>query len=49
MIKIAKKNCKDKRLKFFEKDITKLKLKKNDLTLSLFTMQFIAPKKPIII
>ena len=28
MIKIAKKNCKDKRLKFFEKDITKLKLKK---------------------
>lgn len=45
MIKIAKKNYKDKRLKFYLKDITKLKLKKNDLTLSLFTMQFIPPKK----
>ncbi len=45
MIKIAKKNFKDKRIKFLLKDITKLKLKKNDLTLSLFTMQFIPPKK----
>ena len=44
-LKLQKKNYKDKRLKFYPKDITKLKLKKNDLTLSLFTMQFIPPKK----
>tara|TARA_X000000950_G_scaffold287944_1_gene402481 strand:- start:16 stop:717 length:702 start_codon:yes stop_codon:yes gene_type:complete len=45
MIKEAKKNLKDKRIKFFLKDVSKLKLKKNDLILSLFTMQFIAPNK----
>ena len=45
MIKIAKKNTKDNRIKFFLKDISKLKLKKNDLVLSLFTMQFITPDK----
>ena len=45
MIKIAKKNSKDKRTKFYLRDISKLKLRKNDLTLSLFTMQFIPPKK----
>ena len=43
MIKKAKK--KYKQIKFLNQDITKIKLKKNDLTLSLYTMQFVQPKK----
>ncbi len=43
MIKKAKK--KNKKVKFFNQDITKVNLKKNDLVLSLYTMQFIEPKK----
>ncbi len=43
MIKKAKKN--HKKIKFLNQDITKTKFKKNDLTLSLYTMQFVQPKK----
>ena len=42
MIKIAKKN---KNLKFFNKDISKIKIQKSDFILSLFTIQFIQPKE----
>ena len=43
MVKKAKK--KFKKIKFLQDDVSKIKTKKNDLTLSLYTLQFIPPKK----
>ncbi len=42
MIKIAKQN---KKIKFYNKDINKIKMKNSDFVLSLFTIQFIQPKE----
>jgi tRNA (cmo5U34)-methyltransferase len=42
MIKVAKKN--HPKLNFINKDLNRIKLKKSDLVLSLYTMQFIEPR-----
>jgi len=41
MINFAKKKNYSKNIKYLHKDITKLKMKKNDFTISFFTIQFI--------
>jgi len=41
MINFAKKKNYSKNIKYFHKDIIKLKMKKNDFTISFFTIQFI--------
>ena len=46
MIKKAKYNCKkNKNINLYKADITKIKLRKNNLTTSFFTMSFIKPSK----
>ena len=46
MIKKAKYNCKkNKNIKLFKADVTKINLKKNNFTSSFFTMSFIKPSK----
>ena len=46
MIKKAKYNCKkNKKIKLFKADVTKINLKKNNFTTSFFTMSFIKPAK----
>ena len=50
MIKKAKYNCKkNKNINLYKADITKITLKKNNLTTSFFTMSFIKPSKRQII
>ena len=44
MIYYAKKNNNHPKIKFINKDIAKMKIKKNDLTISLFTIQFVKQK-----
>lgn len=43
MINFAKKNNKGNNIKYFNKDILKLKLKKSDLIVSNYTAQFVRP------
>jgi len=45
MIKYAHKKNYSKNIKYLNKDITKFKLKKSDLIISFYTIQFIQPKK----
>ena len=45
MIHQAKKNKVHKSIQYVNKDIEKIKLKKSDMIISNFTMQFIRPKK----
>lgn len=47
MIKFAKNKNKSKNIRFINSDITKVKLKKADLIICYFTLQFIKPKKRI--
>ena len=44
MVKVAKKKIKSKQVKIFHKDIVTNDLKKSDLIVSYYTMQFIKPK-----
>tara|TARA_B100000614_G_scaffold191325_1_gene172342 strand:- start:35 stop:751 length:717 start_codon:yes stop_codon:yes gene_type:complete len=44
MIKFAKKKNNSKNINYLKKDIIKHKLKKNDLTISYYTLQFIPPR-----
>ena len=44
MINFAKKKNYSKNIKYLYKDITKLKMKKNDFTISFFTIQFLQQK-----
>ncbi len=44
MISFAKKKYKKKNIKFIYGDISKVKLKKCDLIISYYTLQFLKPK-----
>ncbi len=44
MVKVAKKKIRSKRVKIYHKDIITTDLKKSDLIVSYYTMQFIKPK-----
>lgn len=47
MIQFAKKNNKNKKITFVNSDISKIKLKKSELIISYYTMQFIKPKQRV--
>ena len=47
MIKFAKNKNKSKNIRFINSDISKVKLKKSDLIICYFTLQFIKPKKRV--
>ena len=47
MIQFAKKNNKNKKVTFINSDVSKVKLKKSDLIICYYTMQFIKPKQRV--